>query len=126
MEVFGFRIIHVGILLRDEKNHPIFRECLIDCLGGAIAVHEKRNDHVRKHDQVRQRQHGQNVRNRNLLLFRSLIGFHEFHAHSLYAIYMLNSPACTRHRIGIWVASGLDFGRRILIRPFFISAFACL
>ena len=85
MQIFGLRIVHIGIFLRDEKNHSIFREGLIDRLRGAIAVHEQRNDHVWKHDQIRQRQHRQNVRNLNLLLFGSLISFHEFHAHNLYA-----------------------------------------
>ena len=56
MQVVRLGIIHVRILLRNEHDHPVFGECLIDSLRRPFAIYKQRHDHVREHDDVRQRQ----------------------------------------------------------------------
>ena len=83
VKLVGLGIVGVGRFLRNQQNHPVIvGKGLINCLCGLVAVHEQRNNHVWKHNDVGQRQYRKRVWDSDLLFFRALFGLDQFHAHN--------------------------------------------
>jgi hypothetical protein len=61
VEVLGSGIVHVGLALREQQDLLVHLHGLLERDYRALAADEQRDDHVRVHDHVAQRQHRQRV-----------------------------------------------------------------
>ena len=57
----GAGIVLGGVLLRDEQDLLVVAHDRFERADGLLAADEQRDDHVREHDDVAQRQHGQRL-----------------------------------------------------------------
>ena len=61
VKVLGRGIILTGVFLRHKQDLLVVLHHVFERAHGFLAADEKRHDHVRKHDDVAQRQNGKQV-----------------------------------------------------------------
>ncbi|OQC53696.1 MAG: hypothetical protein BWX55_00917 [Deltaproteobacteria bacterium ADurb.Bin022] len=56
INIFFLRIVILGVLLRDHENTLFVFHRRLQCGNGFLTAHKQRNNHMRKHDNISQRQ----------------------------------------------------------------------